>query len=415
MISIDRLMDDVNAIARIGVLDDGAVCRRAFSPEDAQARRYLMERMEAAGLQVRVDAAGNIFGRHAAGGDSPDQAAVLVGSHIDTIERAGRYDGVLGVLGALECVRALDESKQAVGRPVEIVAFTDEEERFLGFLGSYAFTGRIGYEDIENVADHDGTLLTGAMGGIGLDPARVRDAARDPAGTACFVELHIEQGPVLDQEGVSIGVVEGVKGNYRWGVTIEGQTDHAGAPHQGRRDAFMLMHRVVRAMQEYRERRGGDDGTLTVGRVVVEPNIETAQPGRVHFSVDFRSPDREFLIGADAELRRTLSDIAEETGRRVTRDPILVEDPVRFDETVLTAIRAAADDLGVGRRDMWSGAGHDAQIVGQHLPAGMIFVPSVGGRSHCPEEYTRPEDIERGVNVLYGTILRLAGTRGDPG
>jgi N-carbamoyl-L-amino-acid hydrolase len=422
MIDIERLMDDIEAMAAIGARPDGGVCREALSPADMEGRAYLQRRMEAAGLSVRVDAAGNIIGRReadtagagepgtvAADPAVPSAAAVVLGSHIDTIERGGKYDGTVGVLGALECLRTLSDEGAGLARPVEVIAFTDEEERFLGFLGSYAFTGAIDAADLTGVRDRNGVELVDAMREVGLEPERIAEARRDPAEIHAFLELHIEQGPVLEREGASIGVVERVKGDYRWEITVEGRTDHAGAPLDGRLDAFMAMHEVVTAIIEYRNRLGDPETTVTIGRMDLRPNVETAQPGWVQFSIDIRSPRREVRVDADRVLRRILEEVEERTGQKLSRREILIEDPVPFDGRLLDAIRAAADDLGYTRRDMHSGAGHDAQILGKYVPSAMVFVPSVGGRSHCPEEHTSAEDIERGVNVLYGTLRALVG------
>ncbi len=415
MININRLMHDIEAMAEIGALPDGGIRRRALSAEDGEGRSYLIRRMEEAGLTVRVDAAGNIIGRREAdrliaGTESPDAgAAVVLGSHIDTIERAGRYDGIVGVFGAVECVRTLTDEGELVKRPIEVVAFTDEEERFLGFLGSYAVVGRISPENLTEVRDDDGLLLVDAMRAMNLNPDQIRAAERDRTDIAAFVELHIEQGPLLERDGASIGIVELVKGNYRWEVTVEGKTDHAGAPLHRRKDALMTMHGILHELIEFRERQGGAETTLTVGRVTVEPNIETTQPGMVRFSVDFRSPSSEFLRRASDTLRDLARRFArtEEIGVRCS--PVLIEDPVRFDESVLATIRDAADDLGYRSRTMASGAGHDAQVMASRFPSAMIFVPSVDGRSHCPEEFTEQLDIERGVSVLYRTMVSLAG------
>ncbi len=399
-------MDDLAAINAIGRLEGGGNRRRALSPEDMEGRALLLDRMQAAGLETRVDAAGNVFGRLES--DHGTQPAVLIGSHIDTIERGGRFDGVLGVFGALECLRTIGESGVARKKPIEVVAFTDEEERFMGFLGSYALVGSVGYDDIKDCVDHNGIRLDDAMQRAGLDPHRIADAAVDPADYCAFLEIHIEQGSVLEREGKIIGVVDGVKGNFRWGVTITGQTDHAGAPLTGRKDAFSAFHDVAARVIAFRNKHGDDDSTLTIGRVLMEPNIETAQPGRVEFSVDFRSPSVGFLRRADSTLSSVLQELTENGGYTVDRHPILVEDPVEFDRGIRSAIERSAEKRGYPWRAMPSGAGHDAQVVGRHIPSAMIFVPSVDGRSHCPEEFTRTPDIEAGVNVLLDTALSLA-------
>lgn len=410
MINIDRLMAHLESIARIGRLEDGGIRRRALSDEDLHARSYLSSSMERAGLSVRTDQAGNVIGRREpdGAGATDREAAVLMGSHIDTIERAGMYDGVTGVFAAIECVRTLGESGKSVARPIEVVAFNDEEERFFGFLGSYAFSGELDYQRVADVVDVNGASLMDQFAKIGLDARSLGAARRDPATVAGFLELHIEQGPILDREGYSVGVVEQVKGNYRWEIAIRGQTDHAGAPWEGRKDAFMAMNQITNTMLEYRHNKGDSDSTVTIGRVMVQPNIETAQPGDVVFSVDFRSPNKDFLTGADEELSRVITECMAEAGQRVSRRPLIIEDPVDFDRSIIGIMQRSAERLGYKWRRMYSGAGHDAQVIGRRYPAGMIFVPSVGGRSHCPEEYTSPEDIEKGANVLYETMLEMA-------
>ncbi len=408
MIDIKRLWSDIEAVAAIGRRPEGGVSRGAFSPQEQQARTYLVERMRECGLEVVTDAAGNIFGRLDGEGVG-EGAAVIAGSHIDSVEGGGDYDGVLGVFGALECLRTLRDRKARLRRPVEVAAFADEEERFYGFLGSYAFTGRLGYSEIAEVTDADGVRLVDAMQALGLDASAIAGARRPAEEIHAFVELHIEQGPILDREGLSIGVVDRVKGNYRFNLRVEGRSDHAGAPPEGRCDAFMLLHRLI-ARQLSRQAESGDpELSCTIGRVAVEPNIETVQPGVAECSFDLRSSVPEVLRDAQAELERAAEELAEEHGAAIRISSILREEPLQFDAAVVAAIDAAAGELGYARRFIASGAGHDAQVIGRYVPAAMIFVSSVDGRSHCPEELTRREDIERGVNVLYRTLVALAG------
>ncbi len=410
MIDIERLWSDIEAMASIGRRPEGGVSRGAFSPVEQEARGYLIERMRECGLAVVTDAAGNIFGR-LDGEGAGEGAAVIAGSHIDSVEGGGDYDGVLGVFGALECVRTLQDRKVPLRRPVEVAAFADEEERFYGFLGSYAFTGRLEYSDIAEVRDADGARLLDAMQALGLDPSVIADARRPAEEIHAFVELHIEQGPTLDREGLPIGVVDRVKGNYRFNVRVEGRSDHAGAPPEGRCDAFMLLHRLIARHLRRQAESGDPELSCTIGRVTVEPNIETVQPGVAECSVDLRSSVPEVLRNAQVELERAAEELAAEHGAAIRISSILREEPLQFDAAVVAAIDTAAGELGYARRFIASGAGHDAQVIGRYAPAAMIFVPSVGGRSHCPEELTGREDIERGVNVLYRTLVALAGYR----
>ena len=404
MIDIERLWTDIEAIASIGHRPEGGVSRGAFSQQEQQARSYLIERMRECGLKIVTDAAGNIFGRLEGEG-----AAVIAGSHIDSVEGGGDYDGVLGVFGALECLRTLRDRKVRLRRPVEVAAFADEEERFYGFLGSYAFTGRLGYSEIAEATDADGVRLVDTMQSFGLDASAIAHAQRPAEEIHAFVELHVEQGPILDREGLSIGVVDRVKGNYRFNVRVEGRSDHAGAPPEGRRDAFMLLHAVIANHLQWQSERGDPELSCTVGRIAVEPNIETVQPGGAECSFDLRSSDPEVLRCAQVELERVSLELAEQHRAAIQISSILREEPLHFDAAVVGAIDAAAGKLGYARRFIASGAGHDGQVIGRYAPSAMIFVPSVEGRSHCPEEFTRRDDIERGVNVLYHTLLSLGG------
>lgn len=387
-----------------------------MSVEDMQGRAYLIRQMEDAGLTVKIDAAGNIIGRRDPHTNKLSYTlawdnkvpSLLIGSHIDTMECAGKYDGVLGVFSALECIRTLNESGYEVTKPIEIIAFNDEEERFLGFLGSYAFTGVIGYDDIKNLYDHDGVMLVDAMRDIGLEPTKIGEAKRDPKSVAGYLELHIEQGPLLERLNVPIGVVKMVKGNYRWNVTVKGQTNHAGFPWDGRKDAFIASLKIAKTMADYRDQLGSYEDTLTIGRIEVNPNVETVQPGLVNFSIDFRSPDKAFLLATAQKLQDIVHHVTKEAGQDITFSPILTVDPVIFDFWMQGLISDAAQRLGYRWGYISSGAGHDAQIIGQHFPSAMIFVPSIGGRSHCPDEYSREDDIEKATNVLYEVMMRLA-------
>ncbi len=408
MVRIERLLRDIEEMGKIGALPGGGNSRPAMSSEDLAGREYLISAMEEAGMVTWTDPAGNVCGRREA--DSPvagDERAILLCSHIDTVPAGGRYDGVVGVFGALECVRSLNESGVQLNRPVEIVAFNDEEERFLGFLGSYAVTGRLSAEDIAGVTDHDGVGLVETMRAIGLHPDRVAGARRERGSIAACLEVHIEQGPVLDRMNIPVGVVRGVKGDYRRRITFRGRPDHAGAPKGGRRDAFMAFHWFISRIITLIDISGNDETTCTVGRLRVEPNVETIQPGLVEAAVDVRSPDGAFLRKVEREMRAVGTEIGEMHGVTFTIEPILTEDPVLFDDVVVNTLKDAARSLEYPFHEMFSGAGHDAQVLAAAFPTGMLFIPSVDGRSHCPEEYTEPGDIEKGIHVLYHAVMRL--------
>ena len=402
MIDARRLRGDLEELSSIGRLPSGGISRPAFGPAERQARRWFIGRLEQAGLEVKVDEAGNISGRLPGRGP-----AVLSGSHLDTIENGGAFDGALGVLAALECLRVIRERRLSCPAPVEVIAFSDEEESFLGFLGSLAFTGCLPAKGLEEFRNAAGLSLGQAMAQCDLDLETIDRAARDPLTIKAFVELHIEQGPVLEQRGVPIGVVEAVKGNYRYGITVRGRRDHAGVPMAGRRDplfaAVELIERMRRSCADI-----APEILMTVGQFAVDPGLENVIPGSVHFSVDFRDADGGQLRTLEERLHAEIGRLRSELYLDVQLRPLLKIDPVPMSPPIQTTIRRAADQLDIDWLALQSGAGHDAQVLGRFVPAGMIFVPSRGGRSHCPEEYTEWRDIERATEVLLAVILRLA-------
>jgi N-carbamoyl-L-amino-acid hydrolase len=332
---------------------------------------------------------------------------VLSGSHLDTIENGGAFDGALGVLAALECLRVIRERNLSCPSPVEVIAFSDEEEAFLGFLGSLALTGQLPEKELEEARNPQGLELRRAMAEYGLDIRTIRRAKRDPAAIKAFVELHIEQGPVLEQRGVPIGVVEAVKGNYRYGITARGRRDHAGVPMGGRRDPLFGAVELIETMR----RSCADiapEVLMTVGQFAAEPGLENVIPGSVRFSVDFRDADGDRLRILEERLHAEIGRLRSELSLDVEQRPLLKIDPVPMSPQIQTAIEQAAEQLGLDWLALQSGAGHDAQVLGRFVPAGMIFVPSRGGRSHCPEEHTEWRDIERATEVLLAVILHLA-------
>jgi N-carbamoyl-L-amino-acid hydrolase len=398
----DRLRQDVEALAAIG-RDPAGISRPAWSPAHEEARAWLVARLRAAGLATRVDPAGNVLGRLGDAGP-----AVLTGSHIDTVPRGGPLDGALGVLAGLECLRTIAAAGVPLARALEVVAFTDEEGRFYGFFGSRALTGTLDADLAARLTDPGGLPLAEAMRRAGFDLARAPEARRPPGEIAAYVELHIEQGPWLEAEDVPIGVVEGIVGIRRFRLTFVGQPDHAGTtPMDRRRDAFFTAAEYATRSRELIVRAGGRSVT-TIGVVEVRPGVPNIVPERAALLQELRDADPAVL---DRLAARTL-----QAARRVTRrrglaleiEPLMRAEPVRMAPRVQATIEAAAGARGLATRRMPSGAGHDAQILAGVTEAGMLFVPSQGGRSHRPDEWTDWPALERGANVLLGTLLRLA-------
>ncbi len=403
-VNFARLKRDLEELGAIGRTPLGGVSRPSFSDADMQARRSLMHRITAAGMEARVDAAGNIFGRWQLG--SP---VVLVGSHIDSVPNGGRFDGALGVLAGLECLRRIKEAGTRLRRPLELVAFTDEEGAFGGFFGSYAFTGVLRAEDIPKAKDSKGLPIVDAMAGHGMEAMQALAARRDPGETRAYVELHIEQGPVLEARRIPIGVVDTIVGIHRYGITFRGRADHAGpTPMQDRKDALLGASDLVLKARDLALKAGSSASRITVGIVQLKPGVANIVPAEAYLTYEIREQSAEVLTLLAEKSRTLAGDVARTWGLEVSIETILQIDPVPLAEQVMAAIAAAASEIGLPHLRMPAMAGHDAQVVGRVAPAGMIFVPSKDGRSHSPLEFTADEDVERGANVLLLTLLKLA-------
>lgn len=405
-VDFKRLQADIDALAAIGRGEDHGLYRMAFSDGDMAARAWLCDRINASGLELYVDGAANIHARHGWDGQRP---SVMMGSHIDTVPGAGHLDGALGVLVGLECVRRIRELGMETRYPVETVAFTDEEGRFGGMLGSQAVCGQLTPESIHNARDLDDVTLVEAMAARNLNATDALRAQRSADSLQAFLELHIEQGPVLDREGISIGVVEGIVGLFRWNVKFIGVANHAGTtPMDMRNDAFQGLAEFAGEIPRVLEENGHARSVATIGRVELHPGAANVVPGRVEFSLEVRDLDAAVLARLGDAFRRTLSAIARRRGLMFEFEVISELTPVRCDPGIMQAIDQAAVELGIESLHLPSGAAHDTQIMAGLTRAGMIFVPSKGGRSHSPAEWTPWEDIELGANVALHTLVRLA-------
>ena len=402
-VSFARLRADLEALGRIGRGPGGGITRPSFSDADMQARRWFMGRLRDAGLEPRVDGAGNISARTGDGGP-----AVFLGSHLDSVPNGGMFDGALGTLAALEALRVVRERGLRLKRPLELVAFTDEEGAFGGFFGSYAFTGALTAEMIRAQQDVRGLRLVEVMGRHGLDAMEALRARRDPAAMHAYLELHIEQGPILERLGVPIGIVEAICGIRRFGVSYRGRADHAGTtPMDARKDAMVAgADLVLRARHLGLE--AAPHGRATVGIFRVEPGVANIVPERAELILEVReqSPAAlEALAGRGTELARS---VAAAWALEATIEPLLRIDPVPMHPAVQAAIATAAGGLGLMVHCMPAGAGHDAQVMGRVARAGMVFVPCRDGRSHSPLEHAEDAACENGANVLLNAALALA-------
>ena len=399
------------AIEELAAFNDdpeaGGITREVYTPTYRAALERVAEWMRDAGLETRLDAVGNLFGRWAGTEDAP---LVLTGSHVDTTLNAGRFDGVLGVLGAIDAIHALRADGFVPRRAIEVVAWAGEEPRFgTGCVGSRAAAGALDRADLDALVDRDGVSMAAALRDAGLDPDRLADAALDPAGVHALVELHIEQGIVLERAGEPLGVVTAIAAPHDFRLTFRGAATHAGAtPMNLRRDALAGAAEAMVALE--RITRDSPSGTTvgTVGVVRARPGAINVVPGEVELDVDVRDSDRGARDTVVAGIVAAAREIAGRRGLEVDLTPIVEDVPVACDPRVVDAAAAAAEALGLPYRRMTSGAYHDAMIMGARVPIGMIFVPSRGGVSHHPDEFTAPDELARGVQVLAGTLARLA-------
>lgn len=400
-INSDRLSRSLDDLAQIGKLENGGVCRLAFSDEDVLARQQIQTWMQEAGMTVRIDAAGNIIGRYA--GQYEGLPAFATGSHIDTVPVAGRFDGCLGVLAGIEVVRTLNENSIRLNHSLEVIVFTDEERSVLGCKG---MAGEV-VEDPAYYVRLDGTPIQPCLEKIGGDWSKISTAKRDRSEIAAFVELHVEQGGVLEHEQCPIGAVTGIVGQYRFAVAIIGRPNHAGTtPMNMRKDALVAASQIVLAINKIAVETPGDQ-VATVGYLTVSPNATNTVPGQVDLRIDLRDLDEDHLEQLKAKIEQEIAAIAASTGTEITLRQTLHIRPTIAAPQIITAIEEVAQELGLRSMRLPSRAGHDAQEIGRFTDMGMIFVPSRAGISHSEEEYTSPEECAQGANVLLQTFLRL--------
>jgi beta-ureidopropionase / N-carbamoyl-L-amino-acid hydrolase len=404
----DRLWQSLMELARIGATPKGGVCRLALTDLDREGRDLFVRWCEEAGCTVRVDAMGNIFARRP--GRNDDLPPILTGSHLDSQPTGGKFDGAYGVLAGLEVIRTLNDLDYRTEAPIEVVAWTNEEgSRFPpAMIGSGVFAGVFDLDYGHSRQDPDGKT-------IGEELRRIGYAGDTPVGqrpVGAYFEAHIEQGPVLEAEEKTIGVVTGAQGQRWYEITVTGQEAHAGpTPMARRRDALVGAARMVEVVN----RIGFEfqpDACATVGMLTVSPNSRNVIPGQVWFTVDFRHPEDDRLAGMDATLRDACTKIAEQTGLDLQLEQIWQFDATPFDEDCVAAVRRGAEQGGYRHRDIVSGAGHDAVYMAKVAPTGMIFVPCENGISHNEIENATPEDLAAGCQVLLQAMLERANTGG---
>jgi beta-ureidopropionase / N-carbamoyl-L-amino-acid hydrolase len=397
-----RLEKHIHELAKYGQDPAGGTSRVAYSKADIEGRAYVMQLMQAAGLEVTIDQSGNIIGRRK--GKDNSKKPIAFGSHIDTVPNGGNYDGCVGSLSAIEVVETLNEHKLETAHPLEIIIFSNEEG---GLVGSRALAGNLGPEALKEVSSSGLTIEQGIKV-VGGEPGKLKDVARELGDLSAYIELHVEQGGILEKEHLQIGIVEGIVAIEWWEVQVDGFANHAGTtPMNMRKDALLAASELIIAINHIVLGYEGNQ-VGTVGKIKVEPGAPNVIPGNVSLSLEIRdlSSDKIWKIFQDIEQKA--EEIANTSGTTISfRHIDAAATPAMTDKLLKENIKRAAEQLGLSYKLMPSGAGHDAQEIAQIAPIGMIFVPSVGGISHSPQEFTRTSDMANGANVLLHTILEL--------
>jgi beta-ureidopropionase / N-carbamoyl-L-amino-acid hydrolase len=404
-INSKRLKRDFDELAQIGATISGGVSRIAFSRDDLLARAWFSERIEEADLILHDDEVGNTSG--ILPGSDPDAPSILTGSHLDTVPEGGRYDGSIGVLSALECLRTIQEAGLHLRPSLEAISFSDEEGSWHSLFGSMGLTGQLDkpLKPLHTEREEFELLLER----VGLEHRTIWNARRDPARIAAFVELHIEQGLRLDRAGLDIGLVTAIVGRCTYELAFHGRAAHAGTSGQTERRDALLGAAVFITRVHARIREGYPTGVVNCGNVQVLPGAFNVVPAKASLLVEVRHPSQAVLADMEAFILRLAHDCAAEYGLTVTEERADKREGQPMSPDVMAAIGLSCDRLGYSHADVHSYAGHDAQMMGRITSSGMIFIPSVGGASHNPEEFTRWEHVEKGANVLLHTILALAG------
>lgn len=406
--SLERIQNDIEQLSNFNATPGKGLTRMSFTKEDRGAREYIKEQMVLAGLEVYEDAAGTVIGRLE--GELKDAPTVMVGSHYDSVKNGGNFDGPAGVVTALETARVMMDNGLKPKYPVEFIAMIEEEGgRFGGGLfASRAMVGRVTRESLDSFKDSDGVSIAVAMKEFGFDPDNIQDAIRKPEDIKAFIELHIEQGPVLESGEKDIGIVEYIVGICQIEVVVKGRPDHAGTtPMIMRADALDAASLAISKISTFAKDAG--EGTVsTVGTLSILPGAANIVPGEVKFTVDMRSKKSECIVDVKDKIENALAEIASSKGVTYTIVEKLSVPPIKLDDDIISKLNKHSDNLGFSVQSMLSGAGHDAMVMASITDVGLVFVPSKDGRSHCPEEWTDYEDLQKGIEIVCETIIEIS-------
>jgi len=396
-----RLTERMRTLATFGRNDDGGIDRVAFSDANIEALDWVAGHLNDVGFATDIDLVGNLIARKPGSDDA--LRPIMFGSHIDSVPGGGNFDGQVGVMGALEAATVLADAGYVTRHPLEVVVFTNEEG---GKTGSRALVGEVEPFELE-IETASGYTIGEGLRRLGGDPTRLTEARRDPGSLAAFLELHVEQGAVLEQDGVDIGIVEGIVGIMRWNVTVDGMTNHAGTtPMDRRADAMVGAARFVDAVHRTALTMPGRQ-VATIGRLTAEPGAPNVIPGRVRMTLEIRDLSMDGIERVFDAIQASAGEIGTVAGVAFSFDRFYTSRAAPTDPRIRDMIEDAALALALSSSRMASGAGHDAQSIALLAPVGMVFVPSVGGISHAPEEHTELDDIVNGSNVLLHTLVAI--------
>jgi len=403
---VKRIQSDIETINSFNATPGNGITRPTFSPEYQAAVNYVLAELEKIGAQTAICRGGNIRGR--LNGSGQDSRAVMMGSHLDTVAHGGQFDGVVGVVAALEVARIFVEEKIPHRRPVDVVIFAEEEgSRFgRGLLGSSVWTGLLETEQLSSIRDNRGVSYLEAMAQAELT---ITDHSRlTPPDLGAMLEVHIEQGAVLEKRDRRIGLVKAIAGIRQLNITIRGTADHAGTtPMEDRSDPLQAAARIIIEIDQI-ARDAGPNAVATVGRITCKPAQVNVIPGQVNFSVDVRDSNRKILQSAVGKMHQTVENICNEKRLMFDIDELSEAEPVKLSTSIIEMLEEKAKAMNVEPYKMISGAGHDTALIAPLTEAGMIFVPSRDGFSHCPQEYSRLDDIALGCEILLATATQLA-------
>lgn len=405
--NLARIKNDIEKLSQFNATPGQGLTRFSLTEEDRGARNYLKAELQKLDLEIYEDPAGSLVARRE--GFDPDAPAVMIGSHFDSVKHGGNFDGPAGVVMALEVLRVMAENNIQTKYPIEFVAMIEEEGgRFGGgVFASRAMAGKVDYQELLDHKDQDGISMAEAFADFGFEPKKIAEARRDPKELKAFIELHIEQGPVLEKEAKDVGIVDFIVGINQIRVKVKGRADHAGTtPMEMRQDALSGAAGVIAEIKDYALKAGS--GTVaTVGELSLKPGAANIVPAEVEFSVDIRSKKVGSIQKVRSELKEALEEIAAGAELEYSVEELLMVEPVELAPEILNIFKEEAQKLGLKSREMISGAGHDAMIMAEITDVGLIFVPSRDGRSHSPEEWTDYQDLQKGIELIYQTVLKV--------